>query len=71
MRTIALKLDINEALALAHCLDQRFEELASIALQLDSEGRKIEATDTVRHAQRVQRIRDNLTTLGRRHFIGW
>lgn len=70
MRTITLHLDNNEALALDHCLNQRFEELASLALQLDSEGRKIEAADTMRHAQRVQRIRDNLTTLGRQHFIG-
>lgn len=71
MPHILLKLDNNEALAVADALEAKLEAVATSALELMKEGRSRDAMDTMRHFQRIERIRDNLSLLGRQHLIGW
>lgn len=71
MNKISLSLEHNEASAVADCIDQRLETLSSLALSLEKEGRLIDASQVMRHWHRLRKVREELSELGRQHFIGW
>jgi hypothetical protein len=71
MRTISLRLTSEEAIHLSHTITDRLDSLAKIVGTAISEDRKDDAMKTARCAGHLQRVQDNLDTLGRQHFIGW
>lgn len=71
MKTVSLKLTNEEAVHLSHAITDRLDILAEIVGTAIRENRKDDAMRTAHAAAHLQRVQDNLDTLGRQHFIGW
>ena len=71
MKTVSLKLTNEEAVHLSHAINDRLDILAKIVGKALNEERKDDAMRTAHAAAHLQRVQDNLDTLGRQHFIGW
>ena len=71
MKTVSLKLTNEEAVHLSHAINDRLDVLAKIVGKALNEERQDDAMRTARAAAHLQRVQDNLDTLGRQHFIGW
>lgn len=71
MKTVSLKLTNEEAVHLSHALNDRLDVLTWIICKAVNEERKDDAMRTAHTAAHLQRVQDNLGTLGRQHFIGW
>lgn len=71
MNTVSLKLTNEEAVHLSHAITDRLDILAKSVGTALNEGRKDDAMRTALAAGHLQRVQDNLDTLGRQHFIGW
>lgn len=71
MKRLLLSIPHEIAPELHHCLVARYETLAAIAIQHDTDGEKTKATQVMREALAIERLADDLNTMGRREIFGW
>lgn len=71
MQTISLKLTNAEALGIDHLITSHLDSMAILIGKAQRENRHDDALSMARECVRLDKVQENLRTLGRQHFIGW
>lgn len=71
MQTISLKLTNAEALAIDHLITSHLGSMAVLIGEARQENRHDEALRIARECVRLDKVQENLRSLGQQHFIGW
>ena len=71
MKTVSLKLTNEEALGIDHLITSHLDSMAILIGKAQRENRHDDALSMARECGRLDKVQENLRTLGRQHFIGW